>query len=329
MKKIFSAALAACVVLALCAGCQVASTDPSSTQPNANDMTYISIGTGGVTGTYYPMGGAIAELISQNVVGYNCTAESTGGTGENIQLISNGQVELALCDASTVYQAQTGTGAFEDDQKKDLVAITALYNEAVQIVTLDPSIQTIADLRGKRVAVGAAGSGTEIMARSLLNLADLNYEEIQVDYLGFSDAASGLKDRTIDAAIIWAGIPTSGILELGTQHNIYLLDFSDHMIACLQESHPFCVTTRITKDVYSSLVAEVNTVSIPCVLACSRDLDEDLIYDILTVMFDNLDIISASHACGAEIALEKALDGLDKVEMHPGAVKFFTERGIM
>lgn len=325
MKKTFALALAACVTLALIAGCQPADPNPSSAQVN----TYISIGTGGVTGTYYPMGGAIAELISQNVPGYDCTAESTGGTGENIQLISNGQVELAMCDASTIYQAQTGTGAFEEDQKNDLVAVTALYNEAVQVVTLDPTIQTIADLRGKRVAVGAAGSGTEIMARSLLKLADITYQDIQVDYLGFSDAASGLKDKTIDAAIIWAGVPTSGILELGAQHDIYLLDFSDDMVAKLQESHPFCVTTRITKDIYSALMEDANTVSIPCVLACSRSLDEKLVYDILTVMFDNLDIIAASHACGADISLERALDGLDEVEMHPGAVRFFTEKGMM
>lgn len=325
MKKTFVLVLAACAAFILLNGCQNAAHGPSTTQIN----TYISIGTGGVTGTYYPMGGAIAELISQNIAGYDCTAESTGGTGENIQLISNGQVELAMCDASTVYQAQTGTGAFEDDQKNDLVAVTALYNEAVQVVTLDPDIQTIADLRGKRVAVGAAGSGTEIMARSLLKLGNITYEDIQVDYLGFSDAASGLKDKTIDAAIIWAGVPTSGILELGAQHDIYLLDFSDDMVASLQESHPFCVTTRITKDTYSALVKEANTVSIPCVLACSRSLDEDLVYDILTVMFDHLDVIAASHACGADISLEKALDGLDEVEMHPGAVRFFTEKGMM
>lgn len=325
MKRIISLAMAVCIALMLLNGCQNEAPDTSAGQAS----TYISIGTGGVTGTYYPMGGAIAELISQNVEGYDCTAESTGGTGENIQLISNGQVELAMCDASTVYQAQTGTGAFKDDQKKDLVAVTALYNEAVQVVTLDPAIQTLADLRGKRVAVGAAGSGTEIMARSLLKLADITYEDIQVDYLGFSDAASGLKDRTIDAAIIWAGVPTSGILELGAQHDIYLLDFSDDMVASLQESHPFCVTTRITKDIYSSLVEEANTVSIPCILACSRSLDEDLVYDILTVMFDHLDVIASSHACGADISLGNALAGLDEVEMHPGAVRFFTEKGMM
>jgi len=298
-------------------------------QPGAGGTTYISIGTGGVTGTYYPMGGAIAELISQNISGYNCTAESTGGTGENIELISNGQVEFALCDASTIYQAQTGTGAFEGDQKGNLVAVTALHNEAVQIVTLDSSIQTIADLRGKRVAVGSAGSGTEIMARYLLGLAGMTYEDIKADYLGFSDAASGLKDKTIDAAIIWAGIPTSGILELGAQHDFYLLDFSDDMIANLQKSHPFCVTTKITRDVYSSLVEEVDTISIPCVLACSRDVDEDLVYEVLKVMFDNLDVIATSHACGAGISLEKALDGLDRVEMHPGAVKFFAKKGML
>ena len=150
-----------------------------------------------------------------------------------------------------------------------------------------------------------------------------------MDYLGFGDASSGLKDKTIDAGIIWAGIPTSGILELGAQHDIYMLDFSDEMIAKLQESHPFCVKTQITKDIYSALVEEVNTISIPCMLVCDRNLDEDLVYDALTTMFDNLDVIAASHARGADVSLEKALDGMDKVEMHPGAIKFFTEKGLL
>lgn len=331
MKKLAALVLSIALLCTITA-CGKQTSDPSgstsSDQPSGK-TTYVSIGTGGVTGTYYPMGGAIADLISQNVDGYECTAESTGGSGENVQLVANGQVEIAFCDASTAYQAQTGTGAFEGDQKSDLVAITSLYNEAVQVVTLDPDVKTISDLKGLREAVGSAGSGTEIMARTLFELYDMTYDDIKVDYLGFGDASSGLKDKTIDAGIIWAGIPTSGILELGAQHDIYMLDFSDEMIAKLQESHPFCVKTQITKDIYSALVEEVNTISIPCMLVCDRNLDEDLVYDALTTMFDNLDVIAASHARGADVSLEKALDGMDKVEMHPGAIKFFTEKGLL
>lgn len=290
---------------------------------------YLSLGTGGVTGVYYPLGGALANIITNNIPGYNCTAESTGGAVENAMLIYRGKIDIGFVDASSAYNAQNKIGSFKDDNIENLRGLVSIYPEAVQLITLDKNIDSIADLKGKKVAVGSPGAATEVMARDLLALYDMTYDDIEEDFLGFGDASAGLKDRTIDAGIIWAGVPTSGIMELGAQHNVKMLNFTDDMVAKLKVSHPFCVPMKITKNHYSSLISDVNTIAVPATLQCSAELPDEFVYNFLTALFDNLDLISGAHARGGDLSLETALDGMDKIELHPGAVKFYKEKGVL
>lgn len=317
-KKKFVTALILCVSMLATAPC----TSLAATK-------YLSLGTGGVTGVYYPLGGALANLISNNIPGYSCTAESTGGAVENAMLIYRNKIDIGFVDASSAYSAQNNLGSFKDEDIKNLRAVISIYPEAVQLVTLNEKIDSIADLKGKRVAVGSPGGGTEVMARDLLNLYGMTYDDIKEDYLGFGDASAGLKDRTIDVGVIWAGVPTSGIMELGAQHKIKMLDFSDDMVAKLKASHPFCVPMKITKNHYPSLISEVNTIAVPATLQCSAELPDEFVYDFLTVIFDNLDIIAGAHVRGGDLSLESALDGMGKMELHPGAVKFYKEKGLL
>jgi TRAP transporter TAXI family solute receptor len=296
---------------------------------NAAD-TYLSIGTGGVTGVYYTLGGAIANIVSANMPGYQCTAESTGAAVENTMLISTNDIDIGFVDASTAYNAQNKLGAFADENITNLRGVISLYPEAVQVVTLSDSIKTIADLKGKSVAVGSPGSGSETMAKDLLALYGMTYDDIKEDFLGFGDAASGLKDNTIDAGLIWAGVPTSAIMELGAQHKISILNFTDEMFQKLKEIRPFCVPIKITREHYSSLrEEEVNTVAIPATLQCRADLSEDFVYNFLTVLFDNLDTLAGAHARGGDVSLSSALNGMEKIELHPGAIKFYREKGVL
>ena len=291
--------------------------------------TFISIGTGGTGGVYFPLGGALANIITNNMPGYSCTAESTGGSVENTMLISRNQVELAFIDASTVYNAQNNLAFFADQNVTNLRGLVSLFPEAVQLVTLDPTIRTIEDLRGRRVAVGSPGSGTETMTRDILSLYGMTYDDIRHDFLGFADASAGLRDGTIDAAIIWAGVPTAGIMELGTMHNINLLSFSDETFERLQKIRPVAIRMTITNEHYSSLEEEVSTFAIPATLAAQAELSEEFVYNLLTVFFDNLDTFAAAHVRGGDVSLETALQGMEYIELHPGAIKFYRARGLL
>lgn len=342
MKKFLSLILAMMMVLSLVAcgeqsvspsptssSSSTSSGAPSATTPSSGASTYLSLGTGGVTGTYYPLGGAFANLITNNIAGYNCTAESTGGAVENAWLLARGEIDIGFVDASTVFQAQNSQGDFSDGGAASIKGIMSIYNEIVQLVSCNPDITSIEDLRGKKVAVGSAGSGTEVMARQLLALYDMTYDDIEEDFLGFGDASTGLKDKTLDAAIIWAGVPTSGLLELGAQNDFYMIDIPEEKIALLKESQPFCVEATMDSSFYSGMKNTAHTIGVPATLCAREDLSEDLVYDFLTTVFDNLQTIADAHSQGANLSLDTCLLGLENSELHPGAVKFYTEKGLL
>ncbi len=339
MKKTISITLAICLMLTVLAGCGGNTAQPggtsvknSSTESSGGGggkAQYISMGTGAVTGVYYPLGGAMANLISKHIDGYSCTAESTGGAVENCKLIANGNLEMGFVAASTLYDAQKGINAFEGGATENVLAVFSFYPEVVQILSTNENIRTIPDLKDKRIAVGAAGSGTETMARAVLEVYGMSYDDIKEDFLGFGDAADGLKDQNIDAAFTWAGIPTSSVMDLGSQHGISMITFTDEELAILQEGFPYCVPAAITKDHYPSLYEEAQTFSIPAVIACSAEMSEEFVYDFLVTIFDNLDVLVQTHERGGDLSLETVLDGLQGVKLHPGAEKFFKEKGVL
>lgn len=250
MKKFLALALSLLMILSL-AACGNKGTDAEQNDgPSSGKDTYLSLGTGGVTGTYYPLGGAFANIITNNIDGYTCTAESTGGAVENAWMLARGEIDIGFVAASTLYQAQHSEGDFSDGTAASIKGIVSIYDEVVQIVSCDPSITSIEDLRGKKVAVGSAGSGTEVMARDLLTLYGMSYDDIGEDFLGFGDASNGLKDKTLDAAFIWAGMPTSGLLELGAQNDFYMINIPTEKIEELKKSQPFCVEVKVDNATY-------------------------------------------------------------------------------
>ena len=290
---------------------------------------YLSVGTGSVMGVYYPLGGAIASLITEEIDGYSCAAESTGGAVENATLMINGELDLGFVAASTLYDAQNGLNSFEGNDGSQCLAIFSFFPEVVQIISTDENIQSVEDLRDKKVAVGQIGSGTETMAREILALYGMSYDDIEEDFLGFSDAASGLKDNTVDAAFTWAGIPTASVLELGTTHGISMISFTDDKLVELTEKFGYCVPATITKEHYPSLYSDALTFSIPAIVCGSSSLPEDFVYDLLVTVFENQDQLAQTHERGGDLSLETALDGLDGAKLHPGAERFYREKGLI
>lgn len=290
---------------------------------------FVSIATGSVSGTYFPLGGAFSSIINKNLEGVNCSVESTGGSVANILLISNEETELAFVAASSAYDSVKGQGAFVDNKIENVRGILSLYPEAVQIVSTDSNIKSVYDLKGKKVAVGAVGSGTETMARTILGIYGMSYDDITEDFLGFTDASTGLKDNTIDAAFIWAGVPTSGVMDLGSQHDISLINFEAEEVAKLKEISPYTVTIDIDKSIYSSLIEDCTTIAIPAILVGDSNLSEEFVYQLLVNTFENPEVLQKAHTRGYDITMETALEGLDGIEIHPGAIKYYKEKGLL
>jgi uncharacterized protein len=289
------------------------------------EKKFLNIATGGTAGTYYPIGGAMAEILNKSIPGMNASAQSTGATVANINMLKEGSVDLAIVQNDITYYAANGIEMFKDKKVDNLRGIATLYPETCQIITLDKSgIQSIADLKGKRVAVGAAGSGVEANARQILAAYGIQYDDIQVQYLSFGEAASALKDNNVDAAFITAGYPTAAVQDIASQNKVRLLpvdvDKADAMIA----KYPFYTKTTIPAGTYSGFDVDVPAISVMAMLVATDKVDDALGYEITKALFSNLDKLRNAHAVGKLISKEGAQKGMP-IKLNAGAEKYFKE----
>lgn len=287
--------------------------------------TFLSIATGGTSGTYYPVGGAIAKVLNENIDNMNASAQSTGASVTNTRLIYNQEVELAILQNDIASYAVNGQNQFADNQVNNMTGIAALYPEVIQIVVRsDAGIESIADLKGKSVAVGAPGSGAEANASQILEFFGLTYDDIEEDYLSFGEAASRLKDRQIDAAFLTAGIPTAAVMDVAATQDISLINFSDEDIEALNGEYPYLTGVTVPAGSYNGLENDIQTVALKAILVADSDLSEDVVYNITKSIFENRDTLIAAHDRARDIQLESAMDGMT-VELHPGAQKYYDE----
>ncbi|RYD05939.1 hypothetical protein N752_06755 [Desulforamulus aquiferis] len=222
------------------------------------EKKFINIATGGTAGVYYPLGGAIAEILNKNIEGVNATAQTTGASAANVNLLNDGSVQVAFIQNDISYYATNGTELFADKKVDGLKCLATIYPETIQIVTLEKSgIKSIDELKGKRVAVGAAGSGVEANARQILEVNGITYNDITVQYLSFAEAANSLKDGNIDAAFLTAGFPTAAIQDIAAQHKVVLLPVADDAADKLIEKYPYYTKTTIPADAYPNQDADV------------------------------------------------------------------------
>ena len=313
LPKVFKRILTAVCALALAvgvAGCG-----------GGDKEQFINIATGGTAGTYYPIGGAIAEVLNKN--GMNASAQSTGASVANINMLKDKQVELAIVQNDITYYAINGKEMFEESGKvENLKGIASLYPETCQfVVREDSGIKSINDLKGKRVAVGAAGSGAEANARQILEAYGITYEDINEQFLSFAEGSYALKDGTVDAAFVTAGYPTASVQDIASQNKIRLLPVGDEQIKKLSEKYPFYTKTVVPAGVYQGFDEEIQTVSVMAILVANDKIDAALGEKLTKAVFDNLEKIAAAHAAGKNITRATALEGMDFITMNEGAVK--------
>ncbi|MCE8010743.1 MAG: TAXI family TRAP transporter solute-binding subunit [Billgrantia sp.] len=287
----------------------------------------LSIATGGTGGVYYPIGGGLAEMINNHIEGATATAEVTGASVENMGLIMRGDADLALALADTVYQAYNGTGDFEGRQIENTRALASVYPNAVQLVTLaDSDIQSLEDLRGKRVSVGAPGSGTELNARALLEANGITYDDFRPQRLNFNETADAIRDGDIDAGFWSVGPPTSSILNLAATRSIRLVGFSEEEIENAREVEPTFAAYELRAGMYDGMDEAVQTISIPNVLVVNADMDEELAYQLTKLLFENTDELIAVHPAANDTTVEFSIDSTP-VPFHDGALRYYEEVG--
>ncbi|MEO4044842.1 TAXI family TRAP transporter solute-binding subunit [Hoeflea sp. CAU 1731] len=290
-------------------------------------QTQLSIATGGTGGVYYPMGGGLAEIINKHVEGYNATAEVTGASVENMGLIATGDADLAIGLADTVQQAYSGTGRFDGQQLPMIRAIGSLYANMVQIVTLaDSDVKSIEDVPGKRVSVGAPGSGTEVNTKTLLNANGISFDDFTVERLNFNETADALNNGDIDVGFWSVGAPTSSILNLATTNNIRMIPLTQAQIDAVVSKDSVMAPLALPAGVYTGVSEETPTIGVPNVLVVSSEMDEDTVYEITKAMYENIKELQAVHPAANETTVAFTM-AATPVPLHPGAIRYFEEIG--
>lgn len=326
MKRIIAILMVLAMVfsLAACGGNGDTNTDPST---DAGKTTTMTMGTGGTAGTYYGYGGIIGNQIKAST-GITVNVVSTDGSKANILGIDTGNYQLGTVQSDVMAYAWEGSRSFQEEGKIDSFRVVGgLYAEAVQLITMDKNIKTVADLKGKKVSIGAAGSGVYFNAIDVLNAAGLQETDIQPQYQSFADSADALKDGKIDAAFIVAGAPTPAIQELCATADAYLVPIDGDVADTLMKASPFYTTYKIPAGTYDGQKEDVTTVTVKATLIVNADASEEDVYNLTKAIFDNIDSITSAHAKGAELSIENATSGMT-VPFHAGAAKYFSEKGV-
>ena len=321
MKKILAVLLALAMICAL--GVTAFADDAVAPKDGGSKLTFT---TGGEAGTYYGFGSVLAQKVS-DVTSTNVTAITSGGSAANIDAIDIGDAQLGFSQSDVLAYAYAGTRSFEEIGAITNFSIVApLYMEQVQIVTLNPDIKTVADLKGKAVSIGAAGSGVYFNAIDVLGAYDLTEDDIKPTYQSFGDSAEALQDGQIDAAFVVAGAPTTAITSLAASKSVYLVSLDDEHIDALIVASPFYSKAVIPADTYG-MPEDATTVAVSAVVIASNDVADVDVYNFLCGVYENLDDLAKVHDKANELSLEFASSFVG-VPYHAGAVQYFADKGI-
>ena len=328
MRRLVLLLICAVMVSGLLAGCTPKSTEP----PNGEDPTpppvkNMILATGGVAGTYYPLGGAIAQAWSTKVSGLNVTAQATGASVENLKLLDKKEVDLAFTQNDIVEYAVKGIESFKDNPLSSALGVASIYPEVIQIIVGEKSpVQSIQDVKGLRVSVGAPGSGNEANARQILTTFGITYDDVEEQFLSYAESVEQFKDGHLDVIMLTTGAPNSGVQDLAVTNKIRVVPLSAEETTAIQEKFPFLASYTLPANTYQGQTNEVPTV---CVLAClvaHKDLAEDLVYNMTKTLWENRDSIGEANAKAKMMDEKDPLKGIT-VKAHPGALKYYKEKG--
>lgn len=344
-KKIAAIILSVCMsgALVACGNTSAASSSapapaaqsgaPASSQTAAGGDVqvpkFMTVGTGATGGAYYPIGVALAEILTNNL-GTQATAQVTGGSLENLQLLNAGTCDIGIVQGNNMMDAYEGVGDYANGAYKNIAALSGgLSKGYFQVVVMDNSpIQTMSDLVGKKVCMGPAGNGAIAVANTIWGKYGFGTDKLNATYLAYDDGISQLEDGNCDAVVIQTAIPASAIQQLAASGKGYRLLSVDKAIADeLCAEYGYFGYGKIAATVYDKMPADVDTMYISNMIAVRADLDEALVYEVTKSIFENLDTVKNSHKAASGLSLENAVHV--SIPMHPGAERYFKEIGAM
>jgi len=314
----------------------------------AAKKSFFAIATGGTGGTYYPLGGVLAQALSNKIPNIIITAQSGNASVANCNLIRSSEIESAFVQNNVAYAAFTGTAQFEGKPVKNIRGIASLYPETIQIVArADSGITNIMDIKGKRLVPGDRGSGTEVDTLNVLSALDLHYDDFSsVDWLSFAGASQRLKDKQADLTFVTAGWPTSSVTELATTSDIVLIPLDDATINKLLKMFPFYAKVVIPAGTYKGVDVDTPAITTMAQWVVDAKVPSSVVYNLTKALWEGgtfvlrkkgekaaeapsgAVLMAKAHAKGKDVTLETALDGM-AIPLHPGAEKYYKEKGLI
>ncbi|MDF2676156.1 MAG: family transporter solute-binding subunit [Bacillota bacterium] len=325
-RKIFLTISLIIAILASVSGC-AKNTSEQSNETSQKTPKFLTIGTANTGGAYYPIGIAMADLLTNNLK-ISTTAQTTGGAVENNTLVGSGKVDLALTQGSMAYQAVNGNAPYDKKIENISLMFSGLSKGVFQIIVNEnSSIKTIQDLKGKKVVLGPPGGGAIPMTTDVFSVLGITMDDIEPVYVSYDDGTDGLTDGNYDAVVVQSAVPSSSIVQLtAAKKPVRLIGLDDETIKKVTEKFPYYAQVDITKDVYG-LTEDTNTVFVSNCVVVSNNLSDELVYNMTKLFFENVDRIAASHPSAKSLTLEGAVETLP-IPLHPGALKYFEEMGV-
>ena len=293
---------------------------------------FITIGTGGVTGMYYPTGGAICRFVNQykKESKIRCSVESTDGSLYNLNTLKNGELDFGIVQSDIVYQASKGEGAFEGAAIPKLKSVMAIYPELLTLVTRkDANINSLVDVKGKRINLGNPGSGNEATALTLFDASGIKKEDLAfAGALKASEMPDALRDNKIDGYFYMVGHPTANIKDASTSVDVKITPLAGENIDSLIKKYPYFAKANVPGGLYTGNDEPTPTFGVKAVLVTSDDVSANAVYTVVKAILENFDEFKQLHPAYADITKESLLDGLS-APLHEGAKKYFKETGLI
>lgn len=295
----------------------------------AADSKRLTLATGGTSGVYFPLGGAISQVLGDKSDGqFAVTAQATGASGENMRLVEEGEVDFAIVQNDVADSAYNGTAPFKS-KLGHVRALGRLYPEYLHVVaSKDSGISKIEDFKGKKISVGARGSGNEINCRQIFDFYGLDYKNLEPIFLPYGETADQFKDRNIDGFVFTIGTPNPAIQDITTAQDVNFIPLDGAKADEIISKFPYLVKDNLPAATYKGQDQPIPTLSVQAILVANEDMPDEVAYNITKTLYENTEAVAKAHNKGSEIQLEKALDGVT-IPLHPGAMKYLKEKGLI
>ncbi len=306
----------------------------SSINVIAAPKTYLAVVTGSTGGTYYPVGTILATLWNRELgasLNLQASAQSSGGTAENLNMLKQGEADLAIAMTNLAWFSYSGTEMYQGKANPNLRMITGLWPDVTQyVVAVNSKINSIADLKGRRFCTGAVGSGTEYSSKAINRIiGGLAEKDYRAEHLGYFESSAAMQNGQLDGFNAEGGVPTSAVSEIfASATAVKLIEFSDADYKKLSAEVPFYVKYVIPANTYKGQTKDVNTIGVKCALIGTSKLSDDVVYNITRLIYERLTELQGSHKALEYMTLARSIEGLPPIPLHPGAVKFYQEKGL-